>query len=149
MLLLQVLVQAGAYVKEEVVRALIVLITNAPELHAYAARSAFRALTSNFNTAAPSLCEACLWCIGEFGEMLPPGVCRVYKMFGRICIPATCMQCTDCALVQASNNLFMCQYLCWGQTVADCTRYGYAFMLTPLFVLLKVLGVVCWRVSLI
>eukprot|EP00877_Chromochloris_zofingiensis_P004784 jgi/Chrzof1/14306/Cz08g32120.t1 len=71
--LMQVLVQAGAYVKEEVVRALIVLITNAPELHAYAARSAFRALTSNFNTAAPSLCEACLWCIGEFGEMLPPG----------------------------------------------------------------------------
>ncbi len=36
--------QAGAYVKDEVCRALIVLITNAPELHGYAVRTMYRNL---------------------------------------------------------------------------------------------------------
>ena len=40
----QVLTQAGGTVKEAVCRALVVLLTNAPELHAYAARAFFRAL---------------------------------------------------------------------------------------------------------
>lgn len=38
------LVQAGGTVKEEVCRSLVVLLTNAPELHGYAARAFFRAL---------------------------------------------------------------------------------------------------------
>ncbi|KAJ9510964.1 hypothetical protein QJQ45_027811 [Haematococcus lacustris] len=42
--LTQVMTQAGAHVKEEVCRALIVLITNAPELHAYSARAMYRNL---------------------------------------------------------------------------------------------------------
>ena len=40
----QVLVQAGGTVKEEVCRSLVVLLTNAPDLHGYAARAFFRAL---------------------------------------------------------------------------------------------------------
>ena len=39
----QVMTQAGADVKEEVWKSFIVLLTNTPELHAYAARALFRA----------------------------------------------------------------------------------------------------------
>lgn len=71
--MLQVLVQAGPHVKEEVVRALVVLITNAEELHGYAVRVLYGALQQHLATAAPSLLTAGAWCIGEFGEMLPTG----------------------------------------------------------------------------
>lgn len=69
----QVMVQAGAHVKEEVVNSLIVLITNAEDLHGYAVRRMFAALQQNLGTAEPSLMTAAIWCIGEFGEMLPAG----------------------------------------------------------------------------
>uniref|UniRef100_A0A383VEJ1 AP-1 complex subunit gamma n=1 Tax=Tetradesmus obliquus TaxID=3088 RepID=A0A383VEJ1_TETOB len=71
--MLQVLVQAGAHVKEEAVRALIVLISNAEDLHGYAVRALYGAVKQHLNTAAPSLLVAGGWCIGEFGEMLPTG----------------------------------------------------------------------------
>ncbi|KAL6763207.1 adaptin N terminal region-domain-containing protein [Haematococcus lacustris] len=71
--LLQVMTQAGAHVKEEVCRALIVLITNAPELHAYSARAMYRNLHAYQDVAHTSLLITGLWCIGEFGEMLLPG----------------------------------------------------------------------------
>mmetsp|Transcript_434 Transcript_434/g.1115 ORF Transcript_434/g.1115 Transcript_434/m.1115 type:complete len:863 (+) Transcript_434:107-2695(+) len=70
--LLQVMVQAGAHVKDEVCRSFIVLITNAPGLHAYSVRSLYRSLKANLATAESSLLCCGLWCIGEFGEMLLP-----------------------------------------------------------------------------
>jgi AP-1 complex subunit gamma-1 len=73
----QVLVQAGAHVKEEAVRALIVLISNAEDLHGYAVRALYGAVKQHLTTAAPSLLVAGGWCIGEFGEMLPTGVCKL------------------------------------------------------------------------
>ncbi len=60
----QVLQQAGAVVKEEVVRALIVLISNAPDLHGYAARCFYSALKADVNTAAFPLVMASTWIIG-------------------------------------------------------------------------------------
>ncbi|BDA45799.1 AP-1 complex subunit gamma-1 [Coccomyxa sp. Obi] len=68
--LLQVMTQAGGDVKEEVWRAFIVLLTNAPELHAYAARSLFRALRDNLANAELSLLATATWYIGEYGELL-------------------------------------------------------------------------------
>ena len=62
----QVLQQAGAYVKEEVCRALIVLISNAPELHGYTARSMYRALKTSIDDADLnlSLVTSTCWFLG-------------------------------------------------------------------------------------
>jgi hypothetical protein len=60
-------------VKEEVVRALLVLIANAPDLQPYAARAMYAALKQHAATAETPLLLACCWCIGEFGETLLPG----------------------------------------------------------------------------
>lgn len=62
----QVMQQAGAYVKEEVCRALIVLISNAPELHGYAARSMYRALKTSIDDAGLnlSLVTSTCWFLG-------------------------------------------------------------------------------------
>ena len=61
------MLQAGAFVKEEVCRALIVLISNAPELHGYAARCMYQALKSNLNQAdiPLSLVTCTSWFLGE------------------------------------------------------------------------------------
>jgi AP-1 complex subunit gamma-1 len=58
------MVEAGAYVKEDVLRGVVVLITNAPELHGYAVRSYYRALRDNFATAQPSLVTSAAWFLG-------------------------------------------------------------------------------------
>lgn len=71
--LLQVLVQAGAYVKDDACRALILLVVNATQLHAYAARACYRALTANLEAAQPSLLMVATWCLGEYGELLVGG----------------------------------------------------------------------------
>jgi AP-1 complex subunit gamma-1 len=70
-----VMSQAGTLVDESVVRALVVLVANAPELHAYAARAAARALArTGAGAAEASLLTWALWTVGEFGEALPgPG----------------------------------------------------------------------------
>lgn len=56
--------QPGAVVKVEVIRALIVLITNASELHGYAARGLYSALRDNADTADLALVMAATWIIG-------------------------------------------------------------------------------------
>ena len=61
---MQVIVQAGAYVKEEVCRALVVLVSNAPELHAYAARLAMQFLKQHRETASHSLLITSTWFLG-------------------------------------------------------------------------------------
>lgn len=68
--LLQVLVQAGAYVKDDACRALILLVVNAAQLHGYAVRCAFRTLAANLDTAQPSLVMVATWCLGEYGDLL-------------------------------------------------------------------------------
>ncbi|KAG2453880.1 hypothetical protein HYH02_002086 [Chlamydomonas schloesseri] len=70
--LLAVMLQAGSYVKDEVARALLVQLTNTPDLHAYAARAMFRSLSANGDTAAPILVCTAVWVVGEYGEMLLP-----------------------------------------------------------------------------
>lgn len=57
--------QAGAYVKDDACRALILLVVNASQLHAYAARSSYRALSAQGDSAAPSLIMVTTWCLGE------------------------------------------------------------------------------------
>lgn len=61
------MLQAGAYVKEEVCRALIVLISNAPELHGYAARCMYQALKSSLSQAEIplSLVTCTTWFLGK------------------------------------------------------------------------------------
>lgn len=61
----QVLVQAGAYVKDDACRALLLLVCNAAQLHGYAARAAWRALSANVAAAQPSLLMVATWCLGE------------------------------------------------------------------------------------
>eukprot|EP00198_Chlamydomonas_reinhardtii_P006516 XP_001695852.1 gamma-adaptin [Chlamydomonas reinhardtii] len=70
--LLAVMLQAGSYVKDEVARALLVQLTNTPDLHAYAARAMFRSLSANGDSASPILVCTAVWVIGEYGEMLLP-----------------------------------------------------------------------------
>ena len=84
----QVMTQAGAAVKEEVVRALIVLISNAPELHGYAVRAFYRALASHLDRAEFALVMAATWLIGgnlcsAFSLPRAPGPRRVCARNGR------------------------------------------------------------------
>ena len=58
------MVQAGAHVKEEVCRALVVLVSNAPELHAYAVRQMYTALKTNREQLALSLLMVTTWFLG-------------------------------------------------------------------------------------
>jgi AP-1 complex subunit gamma-1 len=55
-------------VKDDWVRVLIVLISNAPELQGYTVRSFYRAFQDTKNQE--SLTVTAVWCIGEYGEML-------------------------------------------------------------------------------
>lgn len=50
--------------KEGVWKSFIVLLTNAPELHAYAARALFRALRQHVETAQTSLLATATWYTG-------------------------------------------------------------------------------------
>ncbi|KAE9614420.1 putative adaptor protein complex AP-1, gamma subunit [Lupinus albus] len=66
--MLKVLSEAGNFVKDEVWYALIVVISNASELHGYTVRALYKA----FRTSAKQenlVCVA-LWCIGEYGDLL-------------------------------------------------------------------------------
>ena len=71
MFTLQVMQLAGAFVKEEVCRALIVLISNAPELHGYAARSMYRALKASMDQADLnlSLVTSTCWFLGKHASI--------------------------------------------------------------------------------
>ncbi|KNA06674.1 hypothetical protein SOVF_178800 [Spinacia oleracea] len=66
--MLKVLCEAGNYVKDEVWHALIVVISNAPNLHGYTVRFLYRALQAS--TEQETLVKVAVWCIGEYGDML-------------------------------------------------------------------------------
>mmetsp|Transcript_5047 Transcript_5047/g.14511 ORF Transcript_5047/g.14511 Transcript_5047/m.14511 type:complete len:886 (-) Transcript_5047:647-3304(-) len=91
--LLQVMTQPGAVVKEEVVRALIVLISNAPDLHGYSARAFYSALKARPD-AEFALVMASTWIIGEYGELLLPGA-PGYILAGEASVSASPEQVVD------------------------------------------------------
>ncbi|KAJ4887406.1 AP-1 complex subunit gamma-2 [Raphanus sativus] len=66
--MLKVLSEAGNYVKEDVWHALIVVITNAPDLHGYTVRALYRALHTS--SEQENLVRVAIWCIGEYADLL-------------------------------------------------------------------------------
>ncbi|XP_057948893.1 AP-1 complex subunit gamma-2-like isoform X2 [Malania oleifera] len=66
--MLKVLSEAGNFVKDDVWHALIVVISNAHDLHGYTVRSLYRAFQTSGEQE--SLVRVAVWCIGEYGEML-------------------------------------------------------------------------------
>ncbi|CAK9182483.1 unnamed protein product [Ilex paraguariensis] len=66
--MLKVLSEAGNYVKDEVWHALIVVISNASNLHGYTVRSLYKAMQTSGEQE--TLVRVAVWCIGEYGEML-------------------------------------------------------------------------------
>ncbi|XP_022776059.1 AP-1 complex subunit gamma-2-like isoform X3 [Durio zibethinus] len=66
--MLKVLSEAGNFVKDEVWHALIVVISNASDLHGYTVRALYRAFQTS--TEQESLVRVAVWCIGEYGDML-------------------------------------------------------------------------------
>ncbi|KAL6969480.1 hypothetical protein U1Q18_029192 [Sarracenia purpurea var. burkii] len=66
--MLKVLSEAGNFVKDEVWHALIVVISNASNLHGYTVRSLYKAV--QISGEQESLVRVAVWCIGEYGEML-------------------------------------------------------------------------------
>ncbi|KAJ4961224.1 hypothetical protein NE237_021134 [Protea cynaroides] len=70
--MLKVLSEAGNFVKDEVWHALIVVISNAPDLHGYTVRALYRAVQTSGEQE--SLVRVAVWCIGEYGEMLVQNV---------------------------------------------------------------------------
>ncbi|MBA0759910.1 hypothetical protein Gotri_022721, partial [Gossypium trilobum] len=59
---------AGNFVKDEVWHALIVVISNASDLHGYSVRALYRAFQTS--TEQETLVRVAVWCIGEYGDML-------------------------------------------------------------------------------
>ncbi|KAH9605987.1 hypothetical protein KSS87_012269 [Heliosperma pusillum] len=66
--MMKVLCEAGNYVKDEVWHALIVVISNAVNLHGYTVRSLYRAVQAS--TEQETLVKVAVWCFGEYGDML-------------------------------------------------------------------------------
>ncbi|XP_076918393.1 AP-1 complex subunit gamma-2-like [Bidens hawaiensis] len=66
--MLKVLSEAGNYIKDEVWHALIVVITNASNLHGYTVRSLYRAIQTSGDQEA--VVRVAVWCIGEYGDLL-------------------------------------------------------------------------------
>ncbi|KAK1365772.1 AP-1 complex subunit gamma [Heracleum sosnowskyi] len=66
--MLKVLSVAGNYVNDEVWHALIVVISNASNLHGYTVRLLYRAV--QLSGEQEILVRVAVWCIGEYGEML-------------------------------------------------------------------------------
>ncbi|PWA92212.1 adaptor protein complex AP-1, gamma subunit [Artemisia annua] len=66
--MLKVLCEAGNYVKDDVWHALVVVITNASNLHGYTVRSLYRAIQTSVDQEA--VVRVGVWCIGEYGDLL-------------------------------------------------------------------------------
>nr|GEW08006.1 AP-1 complex subunit gamma-2-like isoform X1 [Tanacetum cinerariifolium] len=66
--MLKVLCEAGNYVKDEVWHALVVVITNASNLHGYTVRLLYRAIQTSVDQEA--VVRVGVWCIGEYGDLL-------------------------------------------------------------------------------
>ncbi|XP_028801850.1 AP-1 complex subunit gamma-2 isoform X1 [Neltuma alba] len=71
-IMLKVLSEAGNFVKDEVWHALIVVVSNAYDLHGYTVRAFYRALQTS--AEQESLVRVAVWCIGEYGDILVKNV---------------------------------------------------------------------------
>ncbi|CAL8090419.1 unnamed protein product [Calicophoron daubneyi] len=69
--MLSLLTTAGNYARDDVVSSLIILISQNPDLHAYATTHLFNALRESM-TQQP-LVQVASWCIGEYGDLLVAG----------------------------------------------------------------------------
>jgi AP-1 complex subunit gamma-1 len=65
------LLQAGNYVREEILSAFIRLVAHTPELQAYTASRLYTALKADISQE--SLTLASVWMIGEYGDILIEG----------------------------------------------------------------------------
>ncbi|VVA92318.1 unnamed protein product [Arabis nemorensis] len=65
--MLKVLSEAGKFVKDDVWHALIVVISNASELHGYTVRALYKAV---IYSEQETLVRVAIWCIGEYGDLL-------------------------------------------------------------------------------
>ena len=70
--ILRVLSIAGEYVNDDVIASLIALVTQNEDLHSYAVQKMYLAL--NKDIIKQPLVQACVWCIGEYGDILLSGV---------------------------------------------------------------------------
>eukprot|EP01137_Pigoraptor_chileana_P033022 Opistho-2@23321 len=68
---LKVLINAGNYVRDDVVSSLISLIQNTPELHAYTVQKLYLAVQEDI--IQQPLVQVGLYCIGEYGDLLLAG----------------------------------------------------------------------------
>lgn len=83
--MISVLKLAGKHVPDEVVSAVIQLISSHPDLQAYASVQLFRVTQSESIINAQPLLQVVFWCVGEFGDLLvngtedpmPKKVCRI------------------------------------------------------------------------
>ncbi|RDX96416.1 AP-1 complex subunit gamma-2, partial [Mucuna pruriens] len=66
--MLKVLSEAGNFVKDDVWHALIVVISNASELHGYTVRAFYKAF--QMSAEQEPLIRVAVWCIGEYGDLL-------------------------------------------------------------------------------
>nr|AAC28338.1 gamma-adaptin 1 [Arabidopsis thaliana]AAD28247.1 gamma-adaptin 1 [Arabidopsis thaliana] len=66
--MLKVLCEAGKFVKDDVWHALIVVISNASELHGYTVRALYKAVLTYLEQE--TLVRVAVWCIGEYGDLL-------------------------------------------------------------------------------
>lgn len=66
--MIKVMVEAGNYVTDAVINALVVVISNAIDLQGYTVRTLFRSFQDW--KGQESFAQVTVWCIGEFGEML-------------------------------------------------------------------------------
>ncbi|CAL9216101.1 unnamed protein product [Arabidopsis halleri] len=66
--MLKVLCEAGKFVKDDVWHALIVVISNASELHGYTVRALYKAVLTY--SEQETLVRVAVWCIGEYGDLL-------------------------------------------------------------------------------
>lgn len=66
--ILQILVKAGAYMRDDLVSDIVQLISQTPELQAYMARRMYAALHDDISQQP--LTQVGAWCIGEYGDLL-------------------------------------------------------------------------------
>ncbi|KAJ0237356.1 AP-1 complex subunit gamma-1 [Hirschfeldia incana] len=96
--MLKVLSEAGKFVKDDVWHALIVVISNASELHGYTVRALYKAVL--IYSEQETLVRVAIWCIGEYGDLLVNNV----GMLG-IVDPITV---TECDAVDVVEDVITC-----------------------------------------
>ena len=61
-------VQAGNYMRDDMISCLIQLVQEASNLHAYTVQQLYRAMSADISQQP--LLQVAAWCIGEFGDQL-------------------------------------------------------------------------------